>query len=62
MNLRSQTAIERIGAKRDGVLRGHQVMQDGRLRDSVVYSILDREWPGVRQNLRFLLDRHGDSA
>ena len=62
LNLRSQTAIERIGAKRDGVLRGHQVMQDGRLRDSVVYSILDREWPGVRQNLRFLLDRHGDSA
>ncbi len=58
LNLRSQTAIERIGAKRDGVLRGHQVMPDGRLRDSVVYSILDREWPAVRQNLDYLMRRY----
>jgi RimJ/RimL family protein N-acetyltransferase len=58
LNKRSQTAIERLGAQRDGVLRGHQIV-DGRLRDSVVYSILDREWPGVRQNLHFLLARHG---
>ncbi len=58
LNRRSQAAIERLGATRDGVLRGHQIV-DGRLRDSVVYSILDREWPGVRQNLRFLLERHG---
>lgn len=57
LNQRSQTAIERLGAKRDGILRGHQIV-DGRLRDSVVYSILDREWPGVRQNLCFLLARH----
>ncbi len=57
-NRRSQAAIERLGAQRDGVLRGHQVMPDGRLRDSIVYSILDREWPGVRQNLDFLLARH----
>ena len=57
LNKRSQTAIERLGAKRDGVLRGHQIV-DGRLRDSVVYSILDREWPGVRANLEFLLGRH----
>ena len=57
LNRRSQAAIERLGAKRDGVLRGHQIV-DGRLRDSVVYSILDREWPGVRQNLHFLLARH----
>lgn len=56
-NKRSQAAIERLGAKRDGVLRGHQIV-DGRLRDSVVYSILDREWPGVCQNLQFLLERH----
>ncbi|WP_375396041.1 GNAT family N-acetyltransferase [uncultured Sphingomonas sp.] len=62
LNLRSQTAIERLGAKRDGVLRGHQVMPDGRVRDSMVYSILDREWPAVRQNLQFLLARHGDPA
>lgn len=56
-NKRSQAAIERLGAKRDGVLRSHQTM-DGRVRDLVVYSILASEWPGVRQNLRFLLSRH----
>ncbi|RDE05405.1 GNAT family N-acetyltransferase [Sphingomonas aracearum] len=57
LNTRSQAAIERLGARRDGILRGHQIV-DGRLRDSVVYSILDREWPGVRANLQFLLARH----
>ena len=62
LNKRSQAAIERLGAKRDGVLRGHQVMADGRLRDTVVYSILAHEWPGVRQNLAFLLARHEDKA
>ncbi|MEG3164206.1 GNAT family protein [Sphingomonas sp. PB2P19] len=60
LNLRSQAAIERLGARRDGVLRGHQVMAGGRLRDTVVYSILAHEWPGVRQNLAFLLARHED--
>lgn len=59
LNKASQRAIERLGAKRDGVLRGHQRLPDGRLRDTVVYSILDREWPGVRQNLSLLLDRGG---
>ncbi|MES3084705.1 GNAT family N-acetyltransferase [Sphingomonas faeni] len=58
LNKRSQAAIERLGAKRDGVLRGHQVMADGRLRDTVVYSILKHEWPSVRQNLTYLLARH----
>lgn len=58
LNRRSQAAIERLGARRDGVLRGHQVTATGRLRDVVVYSILDREWPGVRQNLQYLLSRH----
>ena len=62
LNKRSQAAIERLGAKRDGVLRGHQVMADGRLRDTVVYSILAHEWPGVRQNLTYLLSRHGSAA
>lgn len=56
-NRRSQAAIERLGAKRDGVLRNHQLMPDGRLRDLVVYSIIASEWPGVRQNLKFLLSR-----
>ena len=58
LNLKSQAAIERLGARRDGVLRGHQVAAGGRLRDTVVYSILAHEWPGVRQNLAFLLARH----
>ena len=62
LNKRSQAAIERLGAKRDGVLRGHQVMADGRLRDTVVYSILRHEWAGVRQNLTYLLARHGSAA
>lgn len=61
LNRRSQAAIERLGARRDGVLRGHSIVA-GRLRDSVVYSILDREWPGVRQNLRYLLDRQETRA
>ncbi len=56
-NRASQRAIERLGAKRDGVLRSHQVM-DGRVRDIVVYSIIAGEWPGVRQNLQHLLARH----
>ena len=58
LNKRSQAAIERLGAKKDGVLRGHQVMAGGRIRDSVVYSIIDREWPGVRANLDYLLGKH----
>ena len=55
-NHRSQAAIERLGAKRDGVLRGHQLL-DGRVRDLVVYSIIAPEWPGVKRNLAFLLKR-----
>ncbi|MBJ6121215.1 GNAT family N-acetyltransferase [Sphingomonas mollis] len=58
LNKRSQTAIERLGAKQDGILRGHQVMANGRLRDTIVYSIIDREWPAVRQNLDYLLGRY----
>lgn len=57
-NKRSQAAIERLGAKRDGVLRAHQVM-DGRVRDIVVYSIVAGEWPGVERNLRWMLERGG---
>ncbi|MCX2934834.1 GNAT family protein [Mycobacterium sp. CVI_P3] len=54
----SRTAIERLGAKLDGVLRSHQLLADGSRRDTVVYSILDIEWPAVRNNLRFRLGRH----
>lgn len=56
-NATSRAAIERLGAKRDGILRSHQVLPDGSRRDTVVYSILDIEWPAVRNNLRFRLDR-----
>ena len=56
-NQRSQAAIERLGAKRDGVLRNHRIMPDGRIRDTVCYSIISSEWPGVKINLRHKLDR-----
>ncbi|MGN6277380.1 MAG: GNAT family N-acetyltransferase [Sphingomonas sp.] len=61
LNRASRRAIERLGAKQDGVLRGHMVMGD-RLRDTVVYSILAHEWPGVRRNLRTLLAAHEETA
>lgn len=57
-NSDSRSAIERLGAKLDGILRSHQVLADGSRRDTVVYSILDIEWPSVRNNLRYRLDRH----
>lgn len=50
-NLRSQAAIERLGARRDGVIRQHRKHKDGSLRDTVAYSILDSEWPGIRARL-----------
>lgn len=56
-NSASRAGIERLGAKLDGVLRSHQISPDGSRRDTVVYSILDIEWPSVRNNLRFRLDR-----
>lgn len=55
MNHASRRAIERIGAKLDGVLRSHQVMPDGSLRDTCVYSVIAHEWPAVRNNLAFRL-------
>lgn len=50
-NLRSQRAIERIGATKEGVLRNHMILPDGYIRDSVVYSILPNEWPEVKCKL-----------
>jgi RimJ/RimL family protein N-acetyltransferase len=50
-NLRSQAAIERLGAKKEGVLRKHYVLWDGYVRDSVMYSITEAEWPAVKQKL-----------
>jgi RimJ/RimL family protein N-acetyltransferase len=57
-NFTSRRAIEGLGAKLDGVLRSNQLLADGSRRDTVVYSILDIEWPSVRNNLRYRLDRH----
>lgn len=51
LNERSQRAIARIGAVREGVLRNHMIMPDGRIRDTVMYSIMDIEWPAVREGL-----------
>lgn len=57
-NLRSQKAIEALGAKMDGVLRRHQARRDGSVRDSVMYSILKEEWPDVKRHLELRLARH----
>jgi N-acetyltransferase len=56
-NERSQRAIERIGAVREGVLRNHMILPDGRFRHSVFYSILDTEWPDVKRKLEEMLAR-----
>lgn len=58
MNQQSRAAITRLGAKQDGVLRNHQRMSDGSLRDTVVYSIIDAEWPAVRNELQRRLAAH----
>jgi RimJ/RimL family protein N-acetyltransferase len=57
-NHASRAAIARLGAKQDGVLRSHKRHADGTLRDTVVFSILDSEWPGVRNHLQARLDAH----
>ena len=56
-NHRSREAILRLGAKQDGVLRNHQALPDGSKRDTVVFSIIDGEWPAVKAHLRWLLAR-----
>jgi len=57
MNQQSRAAIARLGAKQDGILRNHQRLADGSLRDTVVFSIIASEWPTVRRHLQFKLDR-----
>jgi RimJ/RimL family protein N-acetyltransferase len=56
-NHQSRRAIERLGAKLDGILRSHQRYADGALRDTCVYSIIASEWPAVRTHLKYQLDR-----
>ena len=57
-NFASQQAIERLGARKDGVIRHHQARRDGTVRDSVMYSVLAAEWPDVRRHLSLRLARH----
>ncbi len=57
-NERSQKAIERIGATKEGILRNHMILPDGRFRDSVFYSILDSEWAEVKRNLEVLMAKY----
>lgn len=57
-NLRSQQAIERLGARKDGVIRGHALRRDGSIRDTVMYSLRSGEWPEVRAHLLHQLERH----
>jgi N-acetyltransferase len=60
-NFRSQRAIERLGAKRDGIIRHHALRRDGSVRDSVMYSIIASEWPDVKRNLHFRLQAYGQA-
>jgi RimJ/RimL family protein N-acetyltransferase len=57
LNQQSRRAIERLGAKLDGILRCHQRTKDGGLRDTCVYSVTAAEWPTVRAHLHWLLER-----
>jgi N-acetyltransferase len=59
-NQRSRTAILRIGATEEGILRSHMITQNGRLRDTVYYSIVAGEWPGIRAQLEAKLERPAD--
>ena len=57
-NFASQQAIERLGAKKDGVIRGHALRRDGTIRDTVMYSMRSGEWPEARAQLLYLRARH----
>ena len=56
-NFASQKAIERLGARKDGVIRGHAMRRDGTIRDTVMYSLTAGEWPEVRAHLHYQLTR-----
>ena len=58
-NFASQQAIERLGAKKDGVIRGHALRRDGTIRDTVMYSMRAGEWPEAKAQLLYMLSRHG---
>jgi RimJ/RimL family protein N-acetyltransferase len=56
-NFASQQAIERLGAQKDGVIRGHALRRDGTIRDTVMYSLRSGEWPEVKAQLLYMLDK-----
>lgn len=58
-NFASQRAIERLGAQKDGVIRGHALRRDGTIRDTVMYSMRAGEWPEAKAQLLYLLQRRG---
>ncbi|AVX02918.1 glutamine--fructose-6-phosphate transaminase (isomerizing) [Maritalea myrionectae] len=60
LNHQSRRAIERLGAKLDGILRNHMIMPNGSLRDTAVYSVLPHEWPAIKANLQWQLDKPRD--
>ena len=61
-NIASQRAIERLGAKKDGVIRGHALRRDGTIRDTVMYSLRAGEWPESRAHLLSKLELHAQAA
>lgn len=61
-NFASQQAIERLGAKKDGVIRGHALRRDGTVRDTVMYSMRTGEWPEARAQLLYRLGRHAPAS
>jgi N-acetyltransferase len=56
-NFASQQAIERLGARKDGIIRGHALRRDGTIRDTVMYSLTKGEWPEVKAQLLYQLDK-----
>lgn len=60
LNTVSRQAIQRLGAKQDGILRHHKIMRDGRIRDTVCYSIIKSEWKQVKENLKEKLCKYDD--
>jgi RimJ/RimL family protein N-acetyltransferase len=61
LNTKSRQAIVRLGAKEEGIMRNHMIMRDGRIRDSVLYSVLQSEWPLVKSKLEEKIAAHGAS-
>ncbi|KGF70163.1 amino acid acetyltransferase [Hoeflea sp. BAL378] len=57
MNMQSRRAIERLGAKLDGILRSNMIMANGSIRDTAVYSVIASEWPAVKANLTWQLEK-----